>query len=341
MHFLITGHTGFKGSWLAKSLNMQGHVVSGISLPPPSKSLYEQANIKSFIKHDVRFDIRNSTQELDNIIKEINPEVIIHFAAQPLVGKSYLNPIETFETNIMGTLNVLNASLRATKLRAALIITTDKVYKNDGSNLARMETDPLGGEDPYSASKAAADIVAQSWIKNFAKVPVSIARAGNVIGGGDWVQGRLVPDLVFAYSNKETPILRNPDGIRPWQHVLDCLNGYLMLVNKQIESGIRGEWNFGPPPSGHVPVSELVTKFAESWGSKGKVWQLGTESVLTESKTLFLDCTKAMTELSWSNALDFDQTVRMTVEWYKNKGSLTPEKLMQKQIECFWESDRF
>ena len=197
MHYLITGHTGFKGSWLSLMLQIQGHEVSGISLNPPQKSLFVQAEIEGTLKHDFRIDIRNR-EELTKVIHTVNPEIIVHLAAQPLVRESYKFPVETFETNVIGTLNVLEATKDLKNLQAALIITTDKVYKNNRHLRGYVETDELGGDDPYSASKAAIDIAAQSWIKSFATVPIAIARAGNVICGVDWATDRIIPDLVNA-----------------------------------------------------------------------------------------------------------------------------------------------
>jgi CDP-glucose 4,6-dehydratase len=275
MHYLITGHTGFKGSWLALMLEMQGHTVSGIALDPPAKSLFNQAELSPIFKHDLRLDIRDRAA-MKQAVEMIDPEVIIHLAAQPLVRESYRIPVETFDTNVLGTLNILEATRELKHLKAALIITTDKVYKNHNHLRGYVETDELGGDDPYSASKAAADIAAQSWIKSFAKVPMAIARAGNVIGGGDWAQDRIIPDLVNAYSSGILPTLRYPNAIRPWQHVLDCLNGYLKLINHQLSSGVGGEWNFGPDLAEKHSVGDLVTTFAEKWGRTGLLWNLET-----------------------------------------------------------------
>jgi CDP-glucose 4,6-dehydratase len=336
MHYLITGHTGFKGSWLALMLEMQGHTLSGIALDPPVKSLFHQAELSSIFKHDLRLDIRDRNA-MKQAIEMIDPEVIIHLAAQPLVRESYRMPVETFDINVIGTLNILEATRELTNLRAALIITTDKVYKNHNHLRGYVETDELGGDDPYSASKAAADIATQSWIKNFAKVPMAIARAGNVIGGGDWAQDRIIPDLINAYSTGNLPTLRYPHAIRPWQHVLDCLNGYLKLVEHQLSEGIAGEWNFGPDLKEKHTVEDLVATFAKRWGVGKAKWKLESTEHPHEAGYLLLDSTKARSQLRWNDKLDFDQTLMWTSSWYINQGGGSARELTTSQIEAFLE----
>ena len=317
MHYLITGHTGFKGSWLALMLEMQGHTVSGIALDPPTKSLFNQANLSPIFKNDLRLDIRDRAA-LKKAIEMIDPEIIVHLAAQPLIRESYRIPVETFEINVIGTLNVLEATRELKNLKAALIVTTDKVYKNHNHLRGYVETDELGGDDPYSASKAAADIAAQSWIKSFAKVPMTIARAGNVIGGGDWAQDRLIPDLVNAYSRGKAPTLRYPNAVRPWQHVLDCLNGYLHLIDHQISEGTTGEWNFGLLAPAEHSVSDLVNAFGSNWGVKGALWEQDSNQQPAESNFLLLDSKKAHDLLGWEEKLDFDTTINWCINWYKH-----------------------
>ena len=336
MHYLITGHTGFKGSWLSLMLQMQGHVVSGIALDPPTKSLFNQTDLSKIFKHDLRLDIRNR-DGIKQAVERINPEVIIHLAAQPLVREAYRNPLETFDINVMGTLNILEAMRNLDNLRAALVITTDKVYKNHNNLRGYIETDELGGEDPYSASKSAADIATQSWVKNFARVPIAIARAGNVIGGGDWAADRIIPDLVNAYSSGKLPILRFPDAIRPWQHVLDCLNGYLQLIDSQLEKGLIGEWNFGPDLSEKYSVGDLVNAFAEYWGVNGVRWNLEGSNQPFEAGYLVLDSNKARRALAWKDKLTFDQRVSWTIHWYKQSNSYY--EYTRKQIQDFLELD--
>jgi CDP-glucose 4,6-dehydratase len=336
MHYLITGHTGFKGSWLALMLEIQGHTVSGIALDPPAKSLFNQAELSPIFKHDLRLDIRDRGA-LKQAVEMIDPEVIIHLAAQPLVRQSYRIPVETFDINVIGTLNVLEATRELKNLKAALIITTDKVYKNHNHLRGYVETDDLGGDDPYSASKAAADIAAQSWIKSFAKVPMAIARAGNVIGGGDWAEDRIIPDLVNAYSSGNLPRLRCPDAIRPWQHVLDCLNGYLTLINHQLTSSVTGEWNFGPDLIETHTVGDLVATFAKNWGVEGTNWNLESTDQPHEAGYLLLDSNKARSQLRWNDKLNFDQTLKWTSSWYTNQGGGSARELTTSQIEAFLE----
>ncbi len=316
-------------------LQMQGHTVSGISLDPLEKSLFNQATLGEIFANDVRLDIRNR-EELVRTIEKIDPEVIIHLAAQPLVRESYKFPVETFETNVIGTLNVLEATRHLKNLKATLVITTDKVYKNHNHLRGYVETDELGGDDPYSASKAAADIATQSWIKSFATSPMAIARAGNVIGGGDWASDRIIPDLVKAYSTGDLPILRYPDAIRPWQHVFDCLNGYLALVNAQLSTGVGGEWNFGPDLAQKHSVAELVVAFARGWGVLGsQSWKSNGAEHPHEAGYLLLDSTKAHTNLEWMEKLNFLQAIQLTVDWYKNIEKLQIKPLCRAQVDHF------
>lgn len=336
MHYLVTGHTGFKGSWLSLMLQMQGHTVSGISLDPLEKSLFNQAGLNSLFENDLRIDIRNSSL-LAQAVKQLEPEVIIHLAAQPLVRESYKDPTGTFETNVIGTLNLLEATKELADLKATLVITTDKVYKNHNHLRGYVETDELGGYDPYSASKAAADIATQSWIKSFATSPIAIARAGNVIGGGDWAIDRIVPDLVTAYSSGGTPKLRYPDAIRPWQHVLDCLNGYLMLIDQMIDKNLDGEWNFGPDHSDKYSVLDLVNNFARSWGVdlNSKTWQPEDSIQPHEAGYLLLDSNKARTTLGWKDKLDFASSVEWTSLWFKNQNNDNSLAQTEEQIKNF------
>jgi CDP-glucose 4,6-dehydratase len=334
MHYLITGHTGFKGSWLSLLLKMQGHTVSGISLAPAQKSLFDEAKLSNIFEHDLRVDIRDLFN-LKKSIKNINPEVIIHLAAQPLVRYSYINPRETFETNIMGTINLLESTNELEKLKAVLIVTTDKVYKNVNCLHGYTESNALGGNDPYSASKAAADLAAQSWITNFSTVSITIARAGNVIGGGDWSIDRIIPDLVKSYSLNQTPVIRNPEAIRPWQHVLDCLNGYLMLIDEQIKNSISGEWNFGPDNSEKISVANLVNRFGSAMGVDGSKWELDNSVNPHESNYLLLDSSKARNFLGWSDKLQFGATVDWTANWYLAHKNRDSRSITESQIQEF------
>ena len=334
MHYLITGHTGFKGAWISLLLHLQGHTVSGISLEPNQKSLFLEAGLSNILKHDLRADIRD-LNKLKEFVELVNPEVILHFAAQPLVRYSYLNPQETFETNIMGTINLLEATKKLKNLKAALVVTTDKVYKNINYLHGYSESAALGGDDPYSASKAAADLAAQAWIKCFAEVPITIARAGNVIGGGDWSTDRIIPDLVKSYDLNSLPIIRNPEAVRPWQHVLDCLNGYLKLIDEQIVNQIYGEWNFGPDISDKFSVSDLAIEFGNAIGLDGSKWELDKSLNPHESNYLLLDSSKARGALDWRDKLPFNAAVKWTADWYVNCRTDNPRSVTEAQIQAF------
>jgi CDP-glucose 4,6-dehydratase len=311
-----------------------GHEVFGLSLDPEPNSLFESAALSKLFSIDGRIDIRDP-KLVRNFVSKVDPEVIIHLAAQPLVRYSYAHPVETFATNVMGTLNVLEASHKNPSLLATLVITTDKVYKNVGQLSGYVESDPLGGDDPYSASKAAADLTAQSWIKSFSEKPVAIARAGNVIGGGDWAQDRLIPDLVRSYSTGKIPVIRNPDSVRPWQHVLDCLNGYLMLVDSMLLSGTSGEWNFGPNHLARHTVGEVIETFAQAYGYAGQSWEQDKGFNPPESNFLLLDSDKARSLLGWEDLLDFSSSISWSADWYKNSNALNARELTQMQINEF------
>lgn len=315
LHYLVTGHTGFKGAWLTLLLLHQGHTVSGISLDPEPGSLFETARLSELMTHDLRVDIRDAN-DLSDAIRKINPEVLIHLAAQPLVRRSYREPRETFETNVNGTFNVLEASQNLPLLRARLIITTDKVYKNVDRPEGYCESEPLGGDDPYSSSKAMADLMTQSWVKSFPAMPTAIARAGNVIGGGDVCEDRLIPDAIRAFSSQKPLHIRYPQAVRPWQHVLDCINGYLALVEELLRGRGEGEWNFGPGTESFVSVGEVANKAAELWGDQAKV-EIDQGEHLHEANLLALDSSKAQAELGWSNKLLYPTSLEWTVEWSK------------------------
>ncbi len=316
MHFLITGHTGFKGTWLAHILRHRGHLVSGISLKPQMESLFQKTSVEKFLEYDIRCDIRDYLA-LSSHFNQINPDVVIHLAGQALVRESYREPIKTFETNVMGTLNVLKASQQNSSLQAQLIITTDKVYKNIGKSNGYFETDVLGGQDPYSASKAMADIATQSWLSSFENPTTAIARAGNVIGGGDVCADRLIPDLISSYSSGLTPRLRAPNSVRPWQHVLDCLNGYLTLVDALIYRNVDGAWNFGPAENQSKTVADVADIAGGIWGVE-KSWEYDLGNHPHEASLLMLNSNKARKELGWTDKLSFEESVQWTIDWYKN-----------------------
>lgn len=336
MHYLITGHTGFKGSWLSLMLQMQGHTVSGISLDPPQKSFFIDARLDEIFENDIRLDIRKAS-EFRAAVNKVSPEVVIHLAAQPLVRESYKDPVGTFNTNVLGTLNLLEATKDLRSLKATLVITTDKVYRNHNHLRGYIETDELGGDDPYSASKAAADIATQSWAKSFATTPVAIARAGNVIGGGDWAADRIIPDMVKAFSSNELPTLRYPNAIRPWQHVLDCLNGYQKLINAMLIDGLSGEWNFGPSLQQKHTVAELVQQFTHSWGIERteQYWKLENSTQPHEAGYLLLDSNKARESLFWNDKLDFTTSIDLTTQWFKRSLTESPREVTINQINEF------
>ncbi len=316
MHYLVTGHTGFKGSWLVLLLAQRGHTVSGLALDPVSGGLFERADVASLLRDDERIDIRDATATAEAIAR-IQPDVVMHLAAQPIVRESYRHPRATFETNVMGTLNVIEAVQNAGSVRAQVVVTTDKVYRNVDQHQGYVETDPLGGDDPYSSSKAMADLLTQSWVRSFPGVPTAIARAGNVIGGGDVSTDRLLPDLLASFGAGTEPVLRYPHAVRPWQHVLDCLNGYLTLVDALLEGNGAGEWNFGPGTESFVEVGAVADLVAELWGD-GARWRLDDAAHPHEANLLALDASKAQDQLGWRNHLSFRDSVEWTVAWQRS-----------------------
>jgi CDP-glucose 4,6-dehydratase len=266
--------------------------------------------------HDFRADIRD-LRSLEQAISTAKPDVLIHMAAQPLVREGYRDPAGTFQTNVDGTLNVLRASQNTSSVQAQVIVTTDKVYKNKNQRTGYKESDELGGDDPYSASKSMADILTQSWIKSVKCPPTAIARAGNVIGGGDVSADRLIPDLIRAYSNGEVPKLRYPNAVRPWQHVLDCLSGYLKLVDYLIEGGRETTWNFGPNENEFKKVSEVADIVSKLWNMK-TAWLADTTENPHEAELLALDSGKARNLLKWRDKYDFETSVIKTSRWYED-----------------------
>jgi CDP-glucose 4,6-dehydratase len=313
VHYLVTGHTGFKGSWLALWLASRGDNVSGIALDPIPGALYERADIAQVMKDDHRIDIRDS-ESLTAAVNSISPDVVLHLAAQPLVRESYRAPRETFATNVMGTLNMLEAVSTTPSVKAHVVITTDKVYRNVNQVAGYVEGDALGGHDPYSASKAMADIMTQSWVASFPGTPTAIARAGNVIGGGDVSPDRLLPDLLASFADHRPAMIRYPDAVRPWQHVLDCLNGYLVLADALVDGRGTGEWNFGPGRESFVPVRRLADLAVNAWGD-GARWTTDSLEHPHEAALLSLDATKAERELGWRNRLPFPLSLDWTINW--------------------------
>ena len=317
-------------------LNMRGHTVSGQSLDPLPGSLFETAQLSSLVEHDFRIDIRD-TEATRRAILTAQPDVVVHLAAQPLVRASYQDPEETFSTNVMGTMNVLAAVSTCSSVQANLVITTDKVYRNDNQNSGYKEDAPLGGSDPYSASKSMADLLTQSWISSFPGCPTGIARAGNVIGGGDVSPDRLLPDLLNAFQRNEPALIRYPNAIRPWQHVLDCLNGYLVLIDSLIEGRNQGAWNFGPSDGHAHPVRTVADLSAELWGN-GARWMTDNQEHPHEATLLLLDSTKARKELNWHDKLSFEEAIAWTVNWERQVSTgISVRKLCEQQINYFAE----
>jgi CDP-glucose 4,6-dehydratase len=315
MHYLITGHTGFKGAWLSLWLHSLGHEVSGISLDPIPDSLFDRANVSEVLQNDFRIDIRKS-DEVKSVLAQVNPDVVFHMAAQPLVRESYADPRYTFETNAMGTLSLLEAVSNTPSVKAHVVVTTDKVYRNINQVAGYVESDPLGGFDPYSASKAMADLLTQSWISSFPGAPTTIVRAGNVIGGGDVSKDRLMPDLISAYMNNKVPTLRYPDSVRPWQHVLDCLNGYLMVSNSLLSGNEHSMMNIGPDKESFVTVAK-VAELVASQLSVDPSWNHSETSEPHEAGLLSLDASLAKRTLGWHDKLKFADSVNWTTSWYQ------------------------
>lgn len=333
MHYLITGHTGFKGSWLAQLLVAQGHQVSGVALQPRVGDLFSIANLSEIFVNDFRQDIRDF-EVLEKIFNEVNPDVLIHFAAQPLVLESYRDPVGTYETNVNGTLNVLKASDNTESLKARLIITTDKVYRNTGKTTGYVESDSLGGIDPYSASKAMADILTQSWSITSTGAPIAIARAGNVIGGGDFAKDRIFTDVVHSFVNDLKLELRSPTSVRPWQHVLDCLSGYLSIVDSLLKGSKGAIWNIGPSTSSYTTVREILNLGELFWNKKLDVVEI--ESKYLETNHLTLDSSQANKLLGWKSAWDIESTIERTIQWYKGHSlGVNPRILCEEDISEF------
>lgn len=334
MHYFITGHTGFKGSWLALLLLKRGHEVSGLSLDPVAGGLFEMAGLAERLRHDARGDIRDPAVTA-KAIANAAPDVVLHLAAQPLVRESYQHPRLTFDTNVMGTLGVLEAVAAAPSVKAHVVITTDKVYRNVNQVAGYVESDPLGGHDPYSSSKAMADLLVQSWVASFPGAPTAIARAGNVIGGGDVSKDRLLPDLLDSFANGREASIRFPDAVRPWQHVLDCLNGYLALADALLDGTGAGEWNFGPGEESFVTVRGLADLAASYYG-EGAAWSATPGENPHEAELLALDAAKAERELAWHNKLNFSDSVTWTIDWQKRvlAGTSAADATLE-QIEAF------
>ncbi|HEY8507284.1 MAG TPA: CDP-glucose 4,6-dehydratase [Steroidobacteraceae bacterium] len=321
---LVTGHTGFKGAWLTLWLQRLGAEVTGYALEPPSRpSLFEAARVAEGIR-DHRADVRD-LESLTRVMAESGAEIVFHLAAQALVRESYRAPVDTFAINVMGTINVLEAVRRATTPRVVIVVTSDKCYENREWHWGYREIDAVGGHDPYSASKGAAEIVTSSYRRSFftsgshctRPVAVSTVRAGNVIGGGDWGAEKLVPDIVRTFCDGVPLLIRSPNALRPWQHTLDALHGYMLLAERMwSEPELADAWNFGPSDSDTRPVQWIVERMTKLWGG-GASWQLDSRPAPHEATLLRLDSSKARALLGWKPRLDLDQALEWTVEWYR------------------------
>lgn len=317
----ITGHTGFKGSWLSLWLQQMGAEVKGFSLTPPtSPSLFVEAKVTQQMQSEIG-DIRDFSK-LSESIRTFNPDILLHLAAQPLVRLSYKEPIETYSTNVMGTVNVLEASRYASHLKAIVVITTDKCYENREWEWGYRENEPMGGHDPYSNSKGCAELVVSAYQRSFFHTPdtaaVASARAGNVIGGGDWAEDRLIPDILRAFEKQQSVIIRNPLSTRPWQHVLEPLSGYLVLAQRLWQDGkaFAEGWNFGPKDDDCQPVQWILDKMVHFWGD-GAYYQIDKSEQPHEANFLKLDCSKAAMRLKWHPKWRLEQTLEQIVHWHR------------------------
>ncbi len=323
---LITGHTGFKGGWLTSWLHHLGANIHGYSLEPPTQlNLFDVAKIAKLLTSETRADLAD-LEQLKSTIQQSRPEIIFHLAAQPLVRESYRNPLGTLTSNILGTAHVLEAARTSDSIRAIIIVTTDKVYQNREHYHAYRETDALGGHDPYSASKAAAELVTASYRESFFNeesdhpIRVATVRAGNVIGGGDWAVDRLVPDCLRAFKAKKPVRLRFPHAIRPWQHVLEPLAGYLQLAEHLLSATgnqFARAWNFGPDAKGDATVSQVAEMLAQRWGDNAHIELEAIHTPLHETHLLKLDSTLAYTDLGWKPRWSLEKALEQVVIWHK------------------------
>ena len=342
---LVTGHTGFKGSWLSIWLKELGAEVIGIGLEPATPlDNFVLSGIGRKIVADIRADIRDR-QLMQDIFNEYQPEVVFHLAAQPLVRLSYEIPVETYETNVMGSIHIMEAIRHTPSVKAAVMITTDKCYENREQIWGYRENEPMGGYDPYSSSKGAAEIAISSWRRSFFNpadygtkhhVAIASVRAGNVVGGGDWAKDRIVPDCIRALEAGQPIEIRSPKAIRPWQHVLEPLSGYLLLAAKMLQEPTRycEGWNFGPRAESITPVWDVASKIVEYYG-KGELKDVSDPNALHEANLLMLDISKARMQLGWEPRTDIDLCCQLTADWYKRYKTEDVYALCQEQIGRF------
>ncbi|MDR3118495.1 MAG: CDP-glucose 4,6-dehydratase [Mediterranea sp.] len=341
---LITGHTGFKGSWLSIWLHKLGAEVIGVALDPSTPNdNFVLSGIGDKIT-DLRGDIRDG-QHLNNIFARFQPEIVFHLAAQSLVRLSYNIPVETYETNVMGTIHVMEAIRMSKSVKVGVMITTDKCYENKEQIWGYRENEPMGGYDPYSSSKGAAEIAISSWRRSYFhpqqytehSKSIASARAGNVIGGGDWSPDRIIPDCIRALETGDRINIRSAKAIRPWQHVLEPLSGYLLLALKMWENptAFCEGWNFGPLPESVSTVWDVASEVAKCYGGSSKLCDLSQANALHESNILLLDISKAIFKLGWKPVMNLDETVKLTVDWYKRYAKENAYNLCLEQIELF------
>ena len=337
----LTGHTGFKGGWLSLWLSSMGAKVTGYALAPnTSPNFFEVAQVKGDLEKSHIADIRD-LEKLQKAMVDAKPEFVIHMAAQPLVRFSYVNPVETYATNIMGTVNVLESIRNSACVRAAVIVTTDKCYENKERAAGYREDEPMGGYDPYSSSKGCAELVTSAYRQSYFnpekynqhQIAIASARAGNVIGGGDWSEDRLIPDAIKAFEAGEALIIRNPLATRPWQHVLEPLSGYLVLAQALYQDGVKfdGGWNFGPSEEDARSVKEVINLLIEKWAFPVS-WQQDQSEQPHEAHSLRLDCSKAHHQLSWVPRWNLEQAIDKITQWhsaYHQKSNMHDISLQQ------------
>lgn len=335
MRILVTGHTGFKGAWLVALLSRLGHEVCGLALDPEPGALFDIANFTEFMTNDRRGDIRDVATVRESF-EQFKPELVMHLAAQPLVRRSYQEPRFTYETNVMGTFNILEAAQSSKSVRGLVMVTTDKVYRNVNRAEGYREDEPLGGDDPYSSSKAMADLLIQSWAKSFPGIPTAIVRGGNVIGGGDVSADRLLVDLISGFAKQKPVQIRYPEAVRPWQHVLDCLNGYLAVADALLRGRGEGAWNIGPDERSFVTVRSIADLASNMWGGAVGWQDVSGGEHPHEAGLLSLDATRARVELNWADRIPYPESLEWTIEWSRRVSSgEEPRAVTQNQINLF------
>lgn len=337
----LTGHTGFKGSWLTLWLSSMGAVVRGYALAPPTNpSLFELSGAGE-VCESVIADLRDAAR-LDRELVAFQPDIVIHMAAQPLVRLSYREPVETFSTNVLGAVHLFEAARKSSTVRVIVNVTSDKCYENREWVWGYRENDPMGGSDPYSASKGCAELVTTSYARSFFSTPggtvLGSGRAGNVIGGGDWAEDRLIPDIIRAFGEGREVEIRRPDSVRPWQHVLEPLSGYLLLAERLWQGGhaFAGGWNFGPSPDAVQPVRTIADRIVTIWQEPRRWIDRSNPADVHEARLLQLDSTKARVDLGWSPRWRFDEALTATVDWYqKQRAGASARELCLQQIAEF------